>query len=162
MNVKELFPTSHKPYYSKPRLVTFKIWGRRVSIMAGSYWGKSLFLEGVKLAAEIDKPCSFDIPAADFGTPDVEIMRAKLYEIAVALIQKRQLYCGCAGGLGRTGVFLACLAKLTGESDPIGYIRMMYDKRAVETKRQEAYVESIKVWDLRIKLLFGLALRRYV
>lgn len=48
----------------------------------------------------------------------------------------------CAGGRGRTGTALACLAVLDGVPTraAVGYVRRHYDRRAVETPWQRHYV----------------------
>jgi hypothetical protein len=46
---------------------------------------------------------------------------------------------GCAGGLGRTGTVLACMAILAGvpPAAAVAWVREHYDERAVETREQE-------------------------
>jgi protein-tyrosine phosphatase len=48
----------------------------------------------------------------------------------------------CAGGHGRTGTALACLAILDGvpSSEAVAFVRAHYDPHAVETLRQRRYV----------------------
>ena len=48
----------------------------------------------------------------------------------------------CAGGLGRTGTALACVAVLDGlpAAEAVAYVRRHYDQRAVETPWQRWYV----------------------
>ena len=48
----------------------------------------------------------------------------------------------CAGGRGRTGTALACLAVLDGipSASAVAFVREHYDRRAVETFRQRRYV----------------------
>jgi protein-tyrosine phosphatase len=48
----------------------------------------------------------------------------------------------CAGGHGRTGTALACLAILDGvpSSGAVAFVREHYDQHAVETFRQRRYV----------------------
>lgn len=48
----------------------------------------------------------------------------------------------CAGGRGRTGTALACLAVLDGvpRGEAVGYVRTHYDRRAVETPWQRRFV----------------------
>jgi hypothetical protein len=48
----------------------------------------------------------------------------------------------CAGGHGRTGTALACLAILDGipNRDAVAYVREHYDRHAVETSDQHRYV----------------------
>jgi len=48
----------------------------------------------------------------------------------------------CRGGLGRTGTALGCLAVLDGVTNEqaVDYVRVHYDRRAVETPWQRRYV----------------------
>ena len=48
----------------------------------------------------------------------------------------------CAGGLGRTGTALACLAVLDGvpAAEAVAFVRAHYDPRAVETRPQRQFV----------------------
>ena len=48
----------------------------------------------------------------------------------------------CAGGRGRTGTALACLAVLDGvpAGEAVDFVRRNYDPRAVETPWQKRYV----------------------
>jgi hypothetical protein len=48
----------------------------------------------------------------------------------------------CAGGRGRTGTALACLAILDGvpAADAVAFVREHYDSRAVETRGQRRFV----------------------
>jgi len=49
---------------------------------------------------------------------------------------------GCAGGLGRTGTVLACMASLGGvpPGEAVAWVRANYRPAAVETAEQEAFV----------------------
>jgi hypothetical protein len=47
-----------------------------------------------------------------------------------------KVHCGCIGGHGRTGTFLAALVSEFGEPDAITYVRTNYCKKAVESSRQ--------------------------
>ncbi|MGI8762021.1 MAG: protein-tyrosine phosphatase family protein [Jatrophihabitantaceae bacterium] len=55
----------------------------------------------------------------------------------------------CAGGRGRTGSALACIAILDGvpRSEAVGFVREHYDARAVETPGQRRYVRSFPGFD---------------
>ncbi len=55
------------------------------------------------------------------------------------------VYVGCAAGLGRTGTFMAALARLAGMDDAVGWVRANYDPRAVETPEQAAAVAALDV-----------------
>lgn len=47
-----------------------------------------------------------------------------------------KVHCGCIGGHGRTGTFLAALVSTYGEKDAISYVREHYCKKAVESQVQ--------------------------
>lgn len=51
----------------------------------------------------------------------------------------------CGGGVGRTGTALAVLAVLGGvpAEDAVGWVRRHYHPRAVETRRQRAWVTEV-------------------
>ena len=53
----------------------------------------------------------------------------------------------CGGGRGRTGTALACLAVLDGvpPDEAVGYVRLHYDRHAVETPWQRRYVRQFRV-----------------
>ena len=48
----------------------------------------------------------------------------------------KKVHCGCIGGHGRTGTFLAALVSQYGEKDAITYVRKSYCDKAVETTAQ--------------------------
>jgi hypothetical protein len=52
------------------------------------------------------------------------------------------VWIACAGGRGRTGTALACLAILDGvpSTEAVAFVREHYDPRAVETPAQRRYV----------------------
>lgn len=56
---------------------------------------------------------------------------------------------GCAGGLGRTGTVLGCMAILAGVSpgEAVSWVRHNYDPRAVETREQERFVREFPASD---------------
>lgn len=66
-----------------------------------------------------------------------EIRRA--YERAFA---GEHVEVGCAGGLGRTGTVLACMAVLAGVAtdSAVEWVRSHYDSRAIETAEQQEWV----------------------
>jgi len=51
---------------------------------------------------------------------------------------------GCGGGIGRTGMALACLAVIDGvpAHEAVAYVRQHYNPRAVETPWQRRYVRG--------------------
>lgn len=55
----------------------------------------------------------------------------------------KTVHCGCIGGHGRTGTFLAALyTKMTGEKDSIKHIREVYCERAVESDEQITFLHK--------------------
>jgi protein-tyrosine phosphatase len=72
-------------------------------------------------------------------------MDAGLEKAVQAITLGYPLYVGCMGGKGRTGLFLAVLAKAWGIKNPVEYVRANYYPHAVETKEQYAYVTNFKV-----------------
>ncbi len=118
-------------------------------IMGGPYDAKPPARFGVKLDPLNKAPCNVYLPIKDFGVTTPEAMRQALREALVLLRDGKELYVGCMGGYGRTGMFLACLAKVAGYSAPVAYVRSNYCLKAVETRQQEEFVRSLPVSDLQ-------------
>ncbi|WGX98512.1 protein phosphatase [Nocardioides sp. L-11A] len=78
----------------------------------------------------------------DFRLPaDPDDLRAALGE-ALDRADGERVEVACAGGRGRTGTALACLAVLDGvpAAEAVSWIRQRYDARAVETPFQARFV----------------------
>ncbi|QIG76971.1 tyrosine phosphatase domain-containing protein [Rhizobium phage RHph_Y1_11] len=55
----------------------------------------------------------------------------------------KTIHCGCIGGHGRTGTFIAAVVKeILGEEDAIEWTRSHYCKRAVESKEQAVFLNK--------------------
>ncbi|GAA1655294.1 protein phosphatase [Catellatospora bangladeshensis] len=78
----------------------------------------------------------FRLPADPAALPEV------LAE-ALRRAEGKRVEFACAGGRGRTGTALACLAVLDGvpAAEAVGWVRAHYDRRAVETPWQRRFVE---------------------
>ncbi|MEV6108970.1 protein-tyrosine phosphatase family protein [Streptomyces sp. NPDC051940] len=79
----------------------------------------------------------------DFRLPaDREQARTLLHEAWERSAHERVEF-ACAGGRGRTGTALACVAVLDGvpADEAVRYVRERYDRHAVETPWQRRYVE---------------------
>lgn len=100
----------------------------------------------VKMAKEIGLPCDIDIPTVDFHVPPRELMQRGLRKMVLALIRGDQLYIGCMGGVGRTGLAMALLVKVLGSDNPVAVVRESYKAHAVETSKQMEYVHTFKPW----------------
>jgi len=91
----------------------------------------------------------------DFCVPsdDLQVFYALKRTLEAALTGKN-VYVGCMGGWGRTGLFLALIAKACGIENPIIYVRKNYARCAVENAAQEKYVKEFDVSALRIWLFW--------
>jgi protein-tyrosine phosphatase len=78
----------------------------------------------------------------DFGLPADRAATAEAIREAWARAGTERVEVACAGGSGRTGTALACLAVLDGvpSGTAVGYVREHYSPRAVETPWQRRYV----------------------
>ena len=78
----------------------------------------------------------------DFGLPrDPDAAAAAILDAFARARAGETVEVGCAGGLGRTGTVLACLAILAGvEAErAVAWVREHYNERAAETEAQEAW-----------------------
>lgn len=118
-------------------------------------------LIGVKMAAEIDHPHDVSVPTEDYSIPDADDMTAGLIEALRAMKNGNDVYVGCMGGIGRTGLFMGCMAKVMADwetsgssddgpdstldhtlADPVAWVRANYIPHAIETKQQQAFVRE--------------------
>lgn len=136
--------------------------GKFFTVIGGAY--KARPLEGtvnLKLAKEIKAPFDINIPIEDFCVPEKEDMDKGL-ESAVRAITKGQcLYVGCMAGRGRTGLFLAVLAKAFGIDKPVEYVRATYYSHAVETHEQFQYVSDYEIPKSVKRMLVWAKMRAY-
>jgi hypothetical protein len=85
------------------------------------------------------------LPIEDFGTPDPAALKHAVGAALAALREApgRPVFVGCRAGLGRTGLFLACLARAAGvEGDPVDFVRARYHPEAAETEAQRAMARA--------------------
>jgi hypothetical protein len=102
-------------------------------------------MSGVKMAAEIKATCAVDIPTQDFRVPDRKLLYRGLNKAVELVLAGEPLYVGCMGGKGRTGLFLAVLAKAFGVKKPVEYVREHYYSHAVETDEQYQFVKKFTI-----------------
>jgi len=78
----------------------------------------------------------------DFGLPADAAQAREAFAAAWRRSATQRVEVGCAGGRGRTGTALACLAILDGVPAPgaVAYVRVHYAPGAVETQEQERFV----------------------
>lgn len=114
---------------------------------------------GVKMAVEIDCPHNVSVPTEDFNVPQVSDLRIGVLKALMATINGETVYAGCWGGIGRTGIFLAALAKVQIEyrktkhrpgrgEDPVLYVRKHFIPHAVETQQQKDFINDFDVRDI--------------
>lgn len=133
--------------------------GKTVKIFGGPYMDRPTGTFGVKMAVEINRPCDVNIPTRDFHVPQVKDVDAGLLQVLKAIRAGKNVYIGCMGGIGRTGLMMAVLAKAFGEPDPVKYVRATYKRHAVETIDQQNYIAKYKigahakwlVWTIRLQ-----------
>jgi hypothetical protein len=100
---------------------------------------------GVCVRAENVPATGVDVhlPIPDFSVPasqgETWVAVRQAFEAA---LEGKKVYVGCLGGWGRTGLFLALLAKAAGVEDPVAFVRANYTSRAVETKAQQRFVDN--------------------
>lgn len=85
-----------------------------------------------------------DIP--DFGVPrDREQFYYAVVTARMALALGEDIFVGCRGGLGRTGMFIACVYALAHDVSPeeaVRSVRTTYSRYAIETQEQVRYIQS--------------------
>jgi hypothetical protein len=119
--------------------------GQVVEVYGGPYFDRPSNMVGVKLAREISEPCDIDLPILDYSVPDPQ-QASKALQACFERMQKGEsLYVGCWGGKGRTGLFMALMAKASGHPDPIGHARATYNPHAVETQEQADFVRDFPI-----------------
>lgn len=133
--------------------------GRYYRVYGGRYAERPEFIAGHKtlgvcMAAEIGLPANVVCPVADFQVPTASLADEALGKTVMLVLTGAPVYVGCAGGIGRTGLMLALLAKAFGEADPVQYVRKNYIPHAVETGNQKAFVASYEV-KTEVKLIIA-------
>lgn len=129
---------------------TFEIFG-------GPYVDRPDNMLGVKMAAEIKTPYNINCPTRDFSVPDKDVFHLAVLNTLALILAGQKVYVGCMGGIGRTGLMMAALTKISmadnkdTETDPVQFVRDTFDTRAVETSEQ---LQMIADFDVRGHLGF--------
>ena len=134
------------------RLIDTTVYGGPYRQVPELFWG-------VKMAVEIQHPHMVAVDTKDFDVPKVSDLKAGIVKALMAMINEEDVYAGCMGGIGRTGIFLAALAKVQIEyrrskhragrgEDPVLYVRKHFIPHAVETAQQEKYIADLDVSDI--------------
>ncbi|HEX4226066.1 MAG TPA: protein-tyrosine phosphatase family protein [Pseudonocardiaceae bacterium] len=122
--------------------------GLRDPMPAGPEPQYGLYLGSPRLRARHDASLTWSHDWLDW--PDFRLPRDPAAAIAAITALHQRALAGervevaCAGGVGRTGTALSCLAILAGVSatEAVDWVRSHYQRRAVETRGQRRWVES--------------------
>ncbi len=129
---------------------------KNVRVWGGPFRSRPLNMKGIKMAEEIRAACDVDIPTPDYGVPSRSMLVAGLNRTVDHILHGDPVYVGCMAGRGRTGLFLAILAKCFDIENPVEYVRKNYYSHAVETDHQYQYVNDFLVPDeIETKILVG-------
>lgn len=123
--------------------VTCDMGAKVVQVFGGPYLDKPVDAVGIKLAAEIKASCHVALDIVDFNVPTQADARRAVVKALVLLDAHGDIYAGCMGGVGRTGLFLALMVKTLEDlpgTDAIQVVRDHFNIHAIETKEQEAFV----------------------
>jgi hypothetical protein len=123
--------------------------GRLVTITGGPFDALPDGAFGVCLEAEATMAWLAEVllPTPDFGLPEEAALRAAVAAVLAQLEADpdRPVHVGCRAGIGRTGLFLACLARAAGvEGDALDYVRAHYLPGAAETEAQQAMARAFR------------------
>ncbi|AEH21912.1 VHS1099 protein [Vibrio phage 1] len=112
-------------------------------LYCGSFRDHLPSMEGIKLAPELPHAANYELPIVDFSIPDpgevlllIDWMQNKTNEVC-------ELYLGCNGGYGRTGLIAACvLIAFEGMDahEAIKAVRSKVHAHCIETNQQVYFV----------------------
>ncbi|MGG5812075.1 protein-tyrosine phosphatase family protein [Falsiroseomonas sp. CW058] len=126
-----------------------RVGGRAVTVTGGPFDAIPDGAFGVCLEERAEKAWLADLllPVPDFGVPDPDALRAAVAAVLRQLEAEpgRPVHVGCRAGIGRTGLFLACLARAAGvEGDALDHVRAHYLPDAAETEAQQAMARGFR------------------
>lgn len=130
------------------KLITFPHGVRKLHFIFGSYRERVPGTYGVRLTEDhqLDLPCDLHFPIRDFGVPSARSFEDLLIRIIQRAEEGRVVFVGCYGGIGRTGMVVAGLARvLVAGTDPVLWARGYYLGHAVETEQQERLISTFDV-----------------
>jgi hypothetical protein len=116
--------------------------GKQYTVWGGPYISRPAGYLGVCLLEWGEHSASVRLPIPDFSVPKQEDAQIAVQNAVKLIVKGNRVYAGCMAGQGRTGLFLALLAKSFGVADPIPYVRKNYYPHAVERKVQEDFITA--------------------
>ncbi len=125
------------------RRLPLTVAGRTVTVTGGPVDAIPPGAVGVCLEPGAVKAWLADVglPVPDFGVPEPAALKSAVGAVLAQLTAEpsRPVHVGCRAGIGRTGLFLACLARAAGvDGDALDWVRRHYVPHAAETPEQEA------------------------
>ena len=85
-----------------------------------------------------------EVPVIDFAIPERDALQMSIAQVLAAAQNRENIVIHCHAGRGRTGMVLACLARVVfgfDGKDAIRWVRQFIPS-AVETRQQEKFVEE--------------------
>lgn len=142
--------------------LTIKLEGLNLRFEGGPFRSRPDYAVGVCMLPErhLLKPGDVHVPTQDFTPPPRAALIDGVEEALLAAIRGKTVYVGCTAGIGRTGTFLATMAKALGIADPITFVRANYHGHAVETRDQEELIRTIDVSHIRQRLWWPILRRK--
>ena len=129
----------------------FRLGIKKVRLYGGPYRDRPKDMFGINMAAELEHlPSDIMVPTRDFSVPNPQALLTGLREGLLSLATGHEVYVGCMGGIGRTGLYMAAMAKVLGHKDPVAYVRKHYKAHAVETEEQQEFIDELDVSSLRL------------
>jgi len=95
------------------------------------------------MAEHPDLPSEIYIPIKDYSIPSSPFPFIEAFD--KIRDDPRDVYVGCFGGKGRTGLFMACFLKYLGDENALHTVRSQYNPHAVETPEQEEFLSNFPV-----------------
>jgi len=129
------------PGTAPDKYVEFSFKGVTRRMYGGSFFmapDKSDYLTVNLMQEKPELDSSIYFPIRDFSIPQGREDLRKVFE--EILVSDQDVYVGCYGGKGRTGLFMAAFLKYLGDQNPIDTVRSQYSSHAVETQEQANYV----------------------
>lgn len=98
-------------------------------------------------------PSTYCIPIRDYHIPeDMQEFEEGLFNILRHSVQGDKVFFGCFGGVGRTGIVLACLNKICGVDTNLIYHTRAMLPHALETEAQIEFVKNYNAGNIKLRL----------
>lgn len=117
---------------------------------------------GVCVRQERHRPNDVHVPIVDFSIPkDDKATASAVIETIKAAIDGKDVYVGCMGGWGRTGLFLGLIVKvMRPDVEPVQYVKKHYTSHAIETEEQKRFIRDFDVGAIKRAVMFHAWKRR--